>query len=177
MRARPRLPGYTLLEVLLVMAILVILMAVAYPTMEALYGDTRVRGAADDVRGAWAEARARAIETGGGYRFAVMKGTNRFRVAPEAPEYWDGTKGSASGDEDDGQTLTGSLPKGILFKIGEGGETAGDWHVVATFLPDGTCKDDARVELEEDGSPNALVVEVRALTGTVTVHQKKQEGK
>src|SRR4051794_399213 len=104
--------GFTLLEVLLVMAILVILAAVSLPTLDAMYGDTKLRGAADEVVGAWGEARARAIDTGVNFRFAIMPGKERYRIAPEGPDYWDGSK-ETHDDNDDGTVMTGSLPKGI----------------------------------------------------------------
>src|SRR5262249_27782851 len=110
--------GFTLLEVLLVMAILVILMAVSFPSMMAMYGDSKVRGAADEVVGAWAEARARAIDDGIAYRFAVMPGKERYRIAPDSPDYWDGSK-ETSDDADDGKCKTGSLPSGIVFNLGQ----------------------------------------------------------
>jgi prepilin-type N-terminal cleavage/methylation domain-containing protein len=180
----PRRSGFTLLEVMLVMAILVILAAVALPSLEAMYGDTKLRGAADEVRGAWAEARARAIDSGNNYRFAIKAGTGRYRVAPDSPDFWDGTNESAE-DGDTGQVLTGSLPKGITFGDGNPNqnkqalpETASGWRVLVTFLPDGTCKipdgsDYAKITLTYDGS--MLIVSVRALTGIVTVRTLKQE--
>src|SRR5829696_2345444 len=58
---RPRRrPGVTLIEVLLVMALILALGAIAYPTLSAMYGDVRVKAAADDVRAALTEARAQA---------------------------------------------------------------------------------------------------------------------
>src|SRR5688572_33363402 len=94
MTRRTRRPGLTLLEVRLVMAILLLLGAIAYPTLSAMYGDVRVKAAADEVRGAWTEARARAIEDGRAYRFAVEPGTGKFRVAPDQSEFWDRRGGS-----------------------------------------------------------------------------------
>lgn len=170
-----RRDGYTLLEVLLVMAILVILVAVSIPSLDAMYGDTRVRGAADDVRGAWAEARARAIDTGVGHRFAVIPGSERYRVAPDSHDYWDGSK-ETEADGDDGKVLTGSLPSGIVFDIKQDlPEEAGGWRVIATFLPDGTCRDDARVVVQPSDGGSPLIVSVRGLTGIVTVRTPKQE--
>ena len=98
MARRTRRPGLTLLEVLLVMAILLTLAAVAYPTLSAMYGDVRVKAAADQVRASWTEARAKAIEDGRAYRFSVEPGTGKFRVAPDGPEFWDDSGGGA-GDE------------------------------------------------------------------------------
>lgn len=172
--------AFTLLEVMLVMAILIIIMAVSYPSLEGLYGDTRVRGAADDVRGAWAEARVRAIDNGVGYRFCIIPGKEKFCIAPDSPEYWDGTR-TISSDQamDDGKVMVGGLPKGIVFVLKQDSpEESGGWHTIVTFLPDGTCRDDARIELQEgkaDANSSSIIVSVRGLTGIVTVQTRKQE--
>jgi prepilin-type N-terminal cleavage/methylation domain-containing protein len=169
--------GFTLLEVLLVMAILVILVAVSFPSMMAMYGDSKVRGAADEVVGAWAEARARAIDDGVPYRFAVMPGKERYRIAPDSPEFWDGSK-ETSDDADDGRVKTGSLPSGIVFQLGQNlSSEAGGWCVIVTFLPEGNCRvpdgsDYAQIAVSYEGS--SLFINVRALTGIVTVRTQKQ---
>src|SRR5438270_12733665 len=98
MTRRRRRPGVTLIEMLLVVAILIALAAIAYPTLSAMYGDVKVKAAADEVRAAWTEARAHAIEDGRPYRFAVQPGTAKFRVAPVADGVWDGS-GGGSGHE------------------------------------------------------------------------------
>jgi prepilin-type N-terminal cleavage/methylation domain-containing protein len=167
--------GFTILEILLVLAILVIIMAVAYPTMEGMYADARVQAAADDVRGAWAEARVRSIDNGVPYRFAVKPNAERYRVAPDLAEFWDGAHDSeADGESEDGKTVLGSLPKDILFKLdGDAPDSGGGWRTVATFLPDGTCKEDARVVLRADGC-QPLVISVRSLTGITRVQPQKQ---
>src|SRR5947209_15428910 len=97
MRTRRKRSGFTLLEVLCVMAILIILLSLAYPSIEGMYGSVRQTAAADKIRSVFAETRARAIEDGQGYRFAVMPGRDRFRVAPDKSEYWDGGGDSSEG--------------------------------------------------------------------------------
>ena len=171
-----RRKAFTLLEVLLVMAIIVIIMAVAYPSMEAWWADARVQGAADEVRGAWAEARVRAIDSGIPYRFAVKPDSERYRIAPETAEFWDGNTDSGSDVvSDDGKVLIGSLPKDIVFKMNtEAPETAGGWMVVATFLPDGTSKDNAEVHIAQKDGSYPIVVSVRSLTGITRVQPQKQ---
>ncbi len=175
MKSTSRRSGFTVLEVLLVLAILIVIMAVAYPTLDGMYGDARVQAAADDVRGAWAEARVRAIDTGIPYRFAVKPNQEKYRVAPDSSEFWGGSDDSdADGRIDDGQTITGSLPKNIVFTLDtDAPDSGGGWRTVATFLPDGTSKDDARVVLRADGC-QPLVVSVRSLTGITRVQPQSQ---
>src|SRR5215831_16602595 len=83
--------GFTLFEIILVMAVLVILAGLSYPSLENMYGYYRVQAAADTLRGNWAEARTRAMEEGRPYRFAAVLGKGNFRVAPDGAEFWSGS--------------------------------------------------------------------------------------
>ena len=170
-------PGLTLLEVLLVMAIILCLAAIAYPTLSAMYGDVRVKAAADQVQGAWAEARANAIEGGRAYRFSVQPGTGQFRVAPDSPEFWDGSGGSQSQENDLPPHLEeGTLSGGITFDVPANLPASGEWTTVAVFNPDGTCQADTEITLKEaddDGTP--IVIRVRAMTGAITVRKKSED--
>ncbi|TMQ33677.1 MAG: prepilin-type N-terminal cleavage/methylation domain-containing protein [Planctomycetota bacterium] len=82
--------GYTLFEVVLVLALLVLLAAITYPSLDAMYGDSKVTAAGDMVRGAWAEAQARAMDEGRAYRFAVIPNQGNYRVAPDSADFWSG---------------------------------------------------------------------------------------
>jgi Tfp pilus assembly protein FimT len=155
------------------MAILIMLSALAYPTLSAMYGDIRVKAAADQVQGAWAEARARAIEDGRGYRFAVEQGTGRFRIAPDGPEFWDGG-GNGQSDENAPPPYIheGNLPNSIVFNVSDSLPTEGEWTTVVVFNPDGTCQADVEIALKEDDDTSEIVIRVRAMTGAVTVRKR-----
>jgi len=173
---RPRRAGLTLIEVLLVLTIIIVLGAVAYPTLSAMYGDVRVKAAADEVRAAWAEARAQAIEDGRAYRFAVEPGTGQFRVAPDADEFWDGSGGGPAAENAAPPHLQdGTLPNGIVFDVSGELPAAGSWSTVVVFNPDGTCSRDAEVALKEDDDSTPVVVRVRAMTGAVSVRKKSAQ--
>jgi prepilin-type N-terminal cleavage/methylation domain-containing protein len=173
MTRRTRRPGLTLIEVLLVMALLLALGAIAYPTLSAMYGDVRVKAAADEVRAAWTEARARAIEDGRAYRFAVEPGTGKFRVAPDSGEFWDGGSGGAS-DENSAppHVQDDELPNGIVFEASADLPSDGAWTTVAVFNPDGSCQADTEITLREDDGSTPVVVRVRAMTGAISVRKK-----
>lgn len=170
----PERPGYTLLEVLLVMAILVILTSVSLPSLVSMYGDTKVRGAGDEVRYAWAEARTRSIDHGVPYRFSVQFDSGTYRIAPDSQEFWNDASDS---EMDDGKTLVGSLPTGINFEPDKNQNTpmqTGNWSSIAVFLPDGTCKNDATIVVKPDDGTYPLIISVRGLTGMVSVRTRKQ---
>jgi prepilin-type N-terminal cleavage/methylation domain-containing protein len=170
-RRRNCRPGLTLLEVLLVTVIILVLGSVAMLTISAWYGDVRVKAAADQVQGAWTEARASAIERPS-YRFAVEL-VPVFRVAPWARF---GRAASQSGDENAGPPYIeeGELAGKIIFEVPDDLPTEGTWTTVAIFNPDGTCQNDTEITLREhddDGTP--IVIRVRATTGAITVRKQQ----
>jgi prepilin-type N-terminal cleavage/methylation domain-containing protein len=169
---QPHRRGFTLLEVLLVIAILVMLAAVAYPSLKAMYMDARVKAAADQVREEWTEARSHAIEGGMLYRFAVQPGTGKYRVAPDADEYWDGSNSNAN---DDVATYLREeeLPNGIIFNVESGAESNG-WVTIVVFNPDGSCQDDASIALKENDDFYSFIVHIRAMTGAITVRREAE---
>jgi prepilin-type N-terminal cleavage/methylation domain-containing protein len=170
--ARRRRPGVTLLELLLVMAILLALGAVAYPTLSAMYGDVRVKAAADEVRGAWTEARARAIEDGRAYRFSVQPESGKYRVAPDAGEFWDGSGGGGDEAAAPPHIQEDELPNGIAFQVPPDLPGDGSWTTVAVFNPDGSCQSDIEITLRDDDDSTPVVVRVRAMTGAISVRKK-----
>ena len=66
--------GFTILELVLVMTIMVIVGALAFPSFEAMLTSSNEVAARDMVRASWAEIRARALEENRPYRFAVVSG-------------------------------------------------------------------------------------------------------
>jgi len=177
--------GYTLVEVTLVLALMVIIGAVTYPNIEAAYGGIKVEGASDSVRAAWSEAQAHAVNESRPYRFAVVPGKGNYRIAPDSNDFWSGGTPPTSGTSDPAVVVEGSLPKGIVFPNPDGtvpqaggDDTAlpndavspGQWVTTAVFLPDGTAQDDVDIPLHLDGA-RPVVVHLRGLTGVVTVER------
>ena len=175
MTRQPSRPGYTLLELLLVMAILVLMAGIAYPTLAGMYRDVRVKAAADQVRGAWTEARANAIEDGEAYRFSVQPGTGKYRIAPDSPESWDGSNGNRDENAAPAHILEDELPSSITFEVA-GGDGASGWVTVVVFNPDGGCQDDCEITLKESDGSSPVVVRVRAMTGAISVKAKLTGG-
>lgn len=196
--------AFTLLEVALVLAIILVLAAVTVPSLETMYGDVKLTAATDLIRARWADARTQAIEEGRAYRFAIMAGQGNFRIAPDLGDYWNG--GGGGGDATQGLVVEDELPEGITFSdsasagsgtvananpagsdmavalqtqaqnAGASGADSGGWVRVATFLPDGSTHDDVTITLT---APNARPVrlQLRALTGTVTTQPLPPQGR
>jgi prepilin-type N-terminal cleavage/methylation domain-containing protein len=170
-RPDPR-PGFTLIEVLAVLAVLVILGAVLVPSTASLWGNTYQQAAADDLRGRLADARGLAMEHGVPYRLAVHQDGARLRLAPEGPDF-----ASAAAAEQTSATtkvLEVKLEKATVSVVHEMGDMTGTadgdgWQTIATFLPDGTCREGTvLVNVNQDTFP-PLVIQVRGVTGAVKV--------
>jgi len=165
--------GFTMLEMLLVLAVVLVMAAVAAPSMEALQADSRLHAAADIIRARWADARARAAEDGIAYRFGVVQQSGKFRVAPDAAEFWSGD-GPASLETDvPPLVLEDTLPRGVAFAdaADPDGGGGGDYVPLITFLPDGTARENVEIAFRSGGG-RGLILRLRALTGAVTVERE-----
>ena len=74
--------GYTLLEVLLVMALLVALAGMAAPALFGPLENQRLRRSADIIRAEWTKARVWAMESGQTYVFRYQPSGNQYVVQP-----------------------------------------------------------------------------------------------
>jgi prepilin-type N-terminal cleavage/methylation domain-containing protein len=166
--------GFTILELMLVMAIIVIAFALAFPSFEAMLASSREFAARDMVRGHWAEMRAKALEENRPYRFAVTENTSKFRIAPDDDTYWSGNS-TGEGADDKPLIIEGELPDGVLFTTsaeafaGEAAPAPGAlWGLtVAVYLGEGIARDDAEIYFGRAGQ-RPLGLRLRALTGAVS---------
>jgi hypothetical protein len=168
---------------MLVLALLVILAAIAYPSLDTLLGTFRMNAAADMIRAQWADSRAYAMNEGQAYRFAVVSGKGNFRVAPDNPDYWSGNDPAAPDPTNPPLVVDDALPRGVRFATPDNYQTTMDsgdsampvgtvdpnsWTTIVTFLPDGTTKEDVEIVFTGNGA-RPLDIKLRALTGAVTV--------
>jgi Tfp pilus assembly protein FimT len=168
---------------MLVLAIIALLTAMAYPVIETMYGDVRVSAAADNLRGRFAEARSRAIEEQRPYRFAVKANTGDYRLAPDSADNWGEANAQQQQQTQDDSApaplvVEDTLPSDILFQFGSGAAGMGDsggWTPVVTFQPDGSCSEDRVIRLERDGS-RAIEITIRALTSSITARSVRPGG-
>ena len=178
--------AFTLFEVLVVMAIMVIVAALSVPTLDSMYAGFKITAAEDTVRSAWATARAQAINDGIAYRFCVVAGKGNFRIAPDTDDFWTGNDGAATAPTDTTNPpliVQDVLTKGVRFLTGKpepgvvdpggdtiipgGGVDPSTWTSPIVFLPDGTARDDAELTLSTRGA-TPRVLHLRGLTGIVT---------
>jgi len=185
--------GFTLFELMLVMALMVIIASLAIPLMfEGMDGETRVQASADLVRAHWADCRTLAIEECRPYRFAVIPNSGKFKIEPYtgtlqnmaivAPDNsgGGGTSNTPGGVDDNapGYVLEDRLPRGVRFgtkdvKVdGDSSEGSGDYVTVAIFMPMGNAYDDADVTFGSKGS-SMVTLHLRALTGAATTTRPK----
>jgi len=81
--------AYTLLELMIVMALIVVVTSISVPVVRTMLDDARLEGATDMVRAKTAEARAYAMDTGKPWRLAYIPGTGVIQVAPEDSTDWE----------------------------------------------------------------------------------------
>ncbi|MGL4420608.1 MAG: pilus assembly FimT family protein [Gemmataceae bacterium] len=168
----PRL-GYTLLEIIVVMAAILILGAAILPTLSGIRGSTQSQAGADMLRSRLSEARAKAMEDGTPYRVAVATDGKKFRIAPDTmeatgaePMMNDSGMGPLIREDDLPMTVQAQVVADENEQMMQ--DTAG-WIRIATFLPDGTCKEDGvEIEVKEPGVA-PFIVRLRGLTGAVSI--------
>ena len=172
----------TILELLLVMAVLAMMVAIAVPVLRGSFEGRKLKLAADVVRGEWARARGQAIRTGQEWAFVYEPGTGNYSVQPfsayEPPQL-----NSRMAPEDQGNFdyANGLLPRGVTFDRADvsvdarsellsqdsgGGASSGASLIL--FYPDGTSQQSRMrvVLLERDWY---VQLDLRSLTGTAVV--------
>ena len=160
--------GFTLFELVLVMAVLIAIMAISIPVIDTMFDDARRTAASDMVKARLADARSQAIKDGVAYHFKIKPDTNQFRI--EADGVGNQTENKS------GFPREGELPNKVVFlkKSDFTYETDSQgWDSVVTFLPDGTGREDATLIYGKSGIENVL--EFRAITGTFSITETVNE--
>src|SRR5438270_551029 len=134
--------SYTLIELIIVVAIMVIAAGIAVPIIRSVLSDTRQSSSGDAVRAQLAETRARAMDEGRPWRLAYLPGTGFYQYAPEDAD-WSQVQTYPDLKVD---LVRDSLPEGIIFgatqqEILNGGGAAGSkWITIAVYLPAGNAR-------------------------------------
>lgn len=176
----PRLRiGFTLLELVLVISIVIVVAAVAAPSIQRTFSRQVLQKGADRVRIAMGQARVRAIRSGEEHAVFYSPQGSWFNVAPFASfaeqsqlaGHRQGVvdKGNYSNFEED------LLPKGVRFSTAQtdtnsraaavlsAGGSSGNRVGVILFYPDGTSQD-AKLLFEND-EQLFVQLQLRGLTG------------
>jgi prepilin-type N-terminal cleavage/methylation domain-containing protein len=82
---RQNRPGYTLLELVIVMAILASLTAIAWPRVRPMMRRSSLREAALQLKADFAEAREQAVLRGKVWEFRLHSGTSHYTIRPQGP--------------------------------------------------------------------------------------------
>ena len=109
--------AFTLLEVLLVIAIIIAVIAMAWPTFDGTFERQRLKKAGEQIQTEWARARNRSIRTGRVHVFQHATQSDRFftRMQVSPDDAW-----QAEGESDTSQFVQSEnsakkLPENIFF--------------------------------------------------------------
>ena len=188
-----RKPAFTLIEVLLVLAILVVVAAAAAPALRGVMRDAALKNAAETVRIHWTKAHVKAMKTGriqvfrfeqDGARFTVQPwaaADDEIEAAPSVQGFGTEEEETASPRLDESSAV--SLPEGTKFIAGaaavqgrsqaieqdiqDANRFEADWSQPILFYPDGSTSDAWVIVAGE--REVAIRVELRGMTGTTTI--------
>jgi prepilin-type N-terminal cleavage/methylation domain-containing protein len=182
--------GFTLVELLIVMAMIVLVSAIAAPMIMKPLERREIQQAADTVRTKLLRTRIGAMRSSHVYEFQYRPGSGSYRVAPQdngsSPQ---GDNSSTAGghetvaDADCPRPEEGALPDGVRFMpentpdpeatgspTENGAQNAGggdSWCDPIIFYPDGTTTDARFIVASTRGF--AVHVRLRGVTGNVTL--------
>lgn len=177
--------GVTLIEIVLVMAIIAFMASLALPNLDRLFASQKVDKAAEIVRSQMGHARVEAIRNGKVYAFVYNEGQSQLAVRQfdqlVAAGSIDHFVKSNAEDQRDGNLdySNENLPRGVRFVAGQAlsdvrsqfetasaGETAGKMKPIL-FYPDGSSQDAQLVLMNERGDSVRIIL--RGLTGSTRV--------
>lgn len=190
--------GFTLFELLLVLALIVVLGGLVAPALSGAFTHSKLNSAADDIQSAWSEARLAAIEQGRPVAFRCLIGGTEFETTPYVFGLDEVDTGSTeiraerigAGVEEDaeetGSTLaSGDLADGLTFSeaaaanaldstdpgVSSSVRDRSGWSPPIIFYPDGQSSDALVRIAHEEG--RGITVTLRGLTG---VSRKSEVG-
>lgn len=181
--------GLTLLEMMLVMAILVAVAALAMPALGRSVESHRLSQGADLVRAAWMRAHVKAMRENKIHMFRYQLSGNRFRTESwrtledeSPPPGQELLAAQTSAPADDRET---ELPEGVQFVAGDAqfenrsasvedevsrfASADGSWSRPILFYPDGST---SNAHIVVGNQRKATIrVDLRGLTGNVQVRE------
>ena len=187
--------GFTLAEMLLVLAVLLVISGVIFPPVLRLMADQPLKEAAERARSQLANVRFKALDSNVAWQFRFEPGGSHYLWMPQESPAASASSASASttGVTSSATTSpsgpqTAELPKGIVFASDMNGVPFGvehlpaemvlgsansyeltqvAWSVPLTFQPDGSAADSELAVV--DARNRQMRLTVRGLTGGVIV--------
>jgi prepilin-type N-terminal cleavage/methylation domain-containing protein len=164
----PQRQGYTLLELMLVLAIIVVAASLSFPVVDRLLNRNKASAALDTVWTLAVRARNLAMAEGRSYTIKVKENSGCWRLEPDE-------ESELTAESDQKPTRQdGELPEGVVFVkqysallAGSFAPVPGDKYETAfTFLPDGSAAQDV-VLIFGVWQEAARGLGVRSLTGAI----------
>lgn len=186
--------GFSLLELMLVMGLLVVIAAITYPSVTGPLDNNRLRYSTDMIRASWARARNKAMESGRTYVFRCQPASDSYLIEPwinnddllESDLVTAGGAAVGASSQEATQVMMGpkveKLPENVTFMSSEivgdmraqflaatansASEYEQNWSTPIFFYPDGTSST-ARLTLMNTRD-RYVILTLRGLTGVVT---------
>ena len=188
-----RCGGFTLLELVIVLMVIVVVMSLTWPRLMRFAGENRLREWSGEVRTDMSGARIKAIENGLVYQFRYEPGGRWYAVLPhDRPDSGNATADSTAGksryetaNSAGPPAKLSQLPEGLRFRFKDGQPTEElgqewiklletkeslgrvSWSLPIMFYLDGTA-DSATVYLEDEQDQKSQLLTLRGLTGSVS---------
>lgn len=149
-------PAYTLMEVVLVCAVLVIAMAISIPVVSNMFSSSHLDTAKDSVKQSFVQARTLAVKESRPYCFEVQENRNQYRIRP---------------DDNESSGIVQALPENVVFCCASSNATSEEagWTTVAVFLPDGTAQEDSEIGIRLADAQQPVMFRLKAATGSVSI--------
>ncbi len=141
--------GFSVIELLLVLSILVLIAALTLPAVERWQGERPIREASDQLLDQLRLARLQAIDQGQPVAFRYRLGSSEFSIESGQPPL----------------LIEDQLPETVQF--GPVKSQSADWSDPLWFHANGTSQDAALELVDDEGRTQHLVV--RRLTGGVAI--------
>jgi len=187
-----RRDGYTLMEMLLVLAILAAIAAISVPALQGVMKRAQLTSAGDTVRIELTKAHVKAMKTGRIQVFTFEVNGRKYRTQPwigdddeleRAGDLQDGGSGKGLSTAPEDSAPEKELPEGTMFAAGEAAEESrgmaaseaaqagglSDWSRPILFYPDGSSSDAYVVVADE--FERGMRIDLIGLTGTAKVGQ------
>jgi Tfp pilus assembly protein FimT len=170
--------GYTLIELVVILVVLIVLGAALIPTLSGFYSNTHQKVAADLILSRIVEARAKAMEQGVWYRLAVNQSGTTIRLAPDGPDF--STLTPDNPPSLNSKTVEDKLEKVTAVQELEPNDTRtpdNDWLTIITVGPEGITKEQLNSSVfVKEAKFEPIVVQIRGMIGSVAIVPPPKKG-